>query len=198
MIIDPPDGKLPMRPWAVTELAERNTDLRAADDPTAHCFPAGVPRSLYIPVGIDMIQTKDYLVFLHERTAWRIVPLDGRAHIPASIRLWQGDPVGHWEGDTLVIDTTNLNGKEWLNEAGEVISYAAHVVERFTPTGPNKVDYEATVTDPVVYTRPWTIKFPLNRSNFELNEGACHEEDHDLPHLKAIENAARKKAAGSN
>ena len=191
VIIDPPDGKLPMRPWALTELAERNTDLRAADDPTAHCFPGGVPRSMYIPVGIDMVQTRDYLVFLHERTAWRIVPLDGRVHPPDTIRLWQGDPVGHWEGDTLVVDTANLNGKAWLNEAGEIISYAAHVVERFTPTGVDTIDYEATVTDPVVYTRPWTIHFPLRRQQFELVEAACHEEDHDLPHLKAVEKKAR-------
>ena len=191
VIIDPADGKLPMRPWAVTELAERNTDQRAADDPTAHCFPAGVPRSLYVPVGISFIQTKDYLVMQFERTAWRIIPLDGRAHLPETIRLWQGDSVGHWEGDTLVIDTANLNGKEWLNEAGEIISYAAHVVERITPTGPNSISYEATITDPVVYTRPWTITFPMNREKFELQEAACHEEDHDLPHLKAVEAKAR-------
>jgi hypothetical protein len=192
VIIDPADGKLPMRPWAKAELVERNTDLRAPDDPTAHCFPAGVPRSLYVPVGIQFIQTKDYLVMQFERTAWRIIPLDGRAHLPETIRLWQGDSTGHWDGDTLVIDTTNLNGKEWLNEAGEIISYAAHVVERITPTGPNSISYEATITDPVTYTRPWTITFPLNReAKFELQEAACHEEDHDLPHLKNVQAKAR-------
>jgi hypothetical protein len=193
VIIDPPDGKLPMQPWAVAELADRQKDERGYDDPTAHCFPAGVPRSMYVPVGIDIIQTRDYIVFLHERIAWRIVPLDGRAHLPDSIRLWQGDSVGHWEGDTLVIDTTNLNGKTWLNEAGEIVSYAEHVVERITPTGPDAVNYEATVADPVVYTRPWTIAFPLRREKFELGEAACHEEDHDLPHLKAIKDAAAAK-----
>ena len=193
VIVDPPDGKLPMQPWAVAELADRQKDERGYDDPTAHCFPAGVPRSMYVPVGIDIIQTRDYIVFLYERTAWRIVRLDGRPHLPDSIRLWQGDSVGRWEGDTLVIDTANLNGKTWLNEAGEIVSYAAHVVERFTPTGPDAVNYEATVTDPVVYTRPWTIVFPLRREKFELGEAACHEEDHDLPHLKAIRDAARKK-----
>jgi hypothetical protein len=198
VIVDPPDGKLPMQPWAVAELADRQTDARGYDDPTAHCFPAGVPRSMYVPVGLDIIQTRDYIVFLHERTSWRIVRLESKAngasaHLPDSIRLWQGDSVGRWDGDTLVIDTANLNGKTWLNEAGEIVSYAEHVVERFTPIGPDALNYEATVTDPVVYTRPWTITFPFRREKFELGEAACHEEDHDLPHLKAIRDAARKK-----
>jgi hypothetical protein len=192
-IIDPADGKLPMQPWAVAERASRNLTERGYDDPTAHCFPAGVPRSLYVPEGFDIIQTPEYIVFLYERVAWRIVPLDGRPHLPDTIRLWQGDSVGHWEGDTLLIDTTNFNGKTWLNEAGEIVSYAEHVVERFTPAGPDTLNYEATVTDPVVYTRPWTLAFPIRREKFELREAACHEEDRDLPHLKALKDAAAAK-----
>ncbi len=193
VIVDPPDGKLPMRPWAVQERADRNRTERGYDDPTAHCFPAGLPRSMYVPTAFDIIQTSNYLVFLHERTSWRIVRLDGRPHLPDSIRLWQGDSVGRWEGDTLVVDTTNFNGKTWLNEGGEIVSYAEHLVERFTPAGPDTINYEATITDPVVYTRPWTIAFPLKREKFELTEGACHEEDHDLPHLKALKDAAAKR-----
>ncbi len=193
VIADPPDGKLPMQPWAVQELADRQRTERGYDDPTAHCFPAGVPRSMYVPTAFQVIQTADYLVFLHERMSWRIIPLDGRAHLPDTIRLWQGDSVGHWEGDTLVVDTTNLNGKTWLNEAGEIVSYAEYVVERFTPAGPDTVNYEATITDPVVYTRPWTITLSFNREKFELTEAACHEEDRDLPRLKALKDAAGKK-----
>ena len=192
-IIDPPDGKLPMQPWAVEEKVSRNLTERGYDDPTAHCFPAGVPRSMFVPQGLQIVQTPEYIVFLYERVAWRIVPLDGRAHLPDTFRLWQGDSVGHWEGDTLVIDTTNLNGKTWLNEGGEIVSYAEHVVERFTPVDPETLNYEATVTDPVVYTRPWTISFPVKREKFELREAACHEEDHDLPHLKALKEAAAAK-----
>lgn len=193
VIVDPPDGLLPMQPWAVAERVDRNRPERGYDDPTAHCFPAGVPRSMYVPTSFHIVQTPDYLVVLHERIAWRIIPLNGRAHLPDTIRLWQGDSVGRWEGDTLVVDTTNFNGKTWLNEVGEIVSYAEHVVERFIPSGPDKVDYEATVTDPVVYTRPWTIALSFNRSKFELTEAACHEEDHSLPHLKAIKDAAAGK-----
>jgi len=193
MIVDPPGGKLPMQPWAAAEKVSRNLAERGYDDPTAHCFPPGVPRAMWIPEGFEITQTRDYIVFMHERVAWRIVPLDGRAHLPDNMRLWEGDSVGHWEGDTLVIDTTNLNGKEWLDEGGEIISYAAHVVERFTPVDPDTLNYEATVTDPVVYTQPWTVAFPVKHEKFELREAACHEEDHDLPHLKALKDAAAAK-----
>ena len=198
LIVDPPDGKLPAQPWAVKEKASRDLTERGYDDPTAHCFPQGVPRSMYIPQGIELVQTPDYIVFLFERTSWRIVPIldqekARRAHLPDSMRLWQGDSIGHWEGDTLVVDTTNLNGKTWLGEGGEVVSYAEHVVERFTPVGPDTLHYQATVSDPVVYTRPWTLAFPMQREKFELREAACHEEDHDLPHLKALKDAAAGK-----
>jgi len=193
VIVDPPDGILPMQPWAVEERVSRNRPERGYDDPTAHCFPAGVPRSMYVPTSFEIIQTSDYIVFLHERVSWRIVPLDGRPHLPDAIRLWQGDSVGRWEGDTLIVDTTNFNGKTWLNEGSEIVSYAEHVVERFTPAGPDTVNYEATITDPVVYTRPWTIALPLKRGKFELTEAACHEEDRSLPHLKAIKDAAEGK-----
>lgn len=203
VVVDPPDGKLPMQPWAVQERISRNLPERGYDDATAHCFPPGVPRSMYIPSAMHIIQTPDYIVFLHERMSWRIVPIekdgpivknfDASQHLPDNIRLWQGDSIGRWDGDTLVIDTTNLNGKTWLNEGGEIVSYAEHVVERFTPAGTNTINYEATIVDPLVYTRPWTIAFPVRHKNAEIYEYACHEEDHDLPHLKALKDAAAKK-----
>jgi hypothetical protein len=194
VIVDPPDGILPMQPWAIKERVSRNLPERGYDDPTAHCFPPGVPRSMYVPTSFQILQTPEYLVVLHERTAWRIISLNRSQHLPDTIRLWQGDSIGRWEGDTLVVETTNLNGKTWLNEGGEVVSYAERVVERFTFADPDKVSYEATVTDPVVYTRPWTIALTFDREpKFELTEGACHEEDHSLPHLKAIKDAAAKK-----
>jgi hypothetical protein len=200
LLVDPPDGKLPLQPWAVLEQKSRSLAERGYDDPTAHCFPQGVPRMMYIPDGYQIVQTPDYIVLLHERLAWRIIPLRSGAaathHLPDNVRLWQGDSIGHWEGDTLVIDTTNLNGKEWLSEGGDIMSYAEHVVERITPTGPDTLRYEAAVSDPVVYARPWTIAFPINREKSQLREETCLEDDHDLPHLKAIKDAAAAKNAG--
>lgn len=192
IVVDPPDGKLPVQEWVKAEVVSRALPERGYDDPTAHCFVAGVPRSMYVPQPIQIVQTADHVVFLFERMAWRIVPLDGRPHLPNHLRLWQGDSVGHWEGDTLVVDTTNTNGKAWLNEVGEVISHAARIVERFTPVG-DTISYEATVTDPVAYTRPWTIAFPIKPTATELLEVACHEDNLDLAHLKAIKDEAAAK-----
>ena len=195
VVVDPPDGKLPMQPWARAELESRARPERGYDDPTAHCFVAGVPRSMYVPQPIQILQPPGYIVMLFERMAWRTVPLDGRPHIPDTIRLWQGDSVGRWEGDTLVVDTANFNGKTWLNEVGEIVSHAERVVERLTPVDADTINYEAIVTDPVVYTRPWTIAFPLRRQKDDLLEVACHEDNQDLQHLKEIKDAAEGRRA---
>jgi streptogramin lyase len=187
VLVDPKTGGLPYQPWARAEKQDRTTPGRGYDDPTAHCFAGGVPRSLYVPSPFYIIQTPTYVVILLERMSWRIVPLDGRAHLPDTIRLWQGDSLGRWDGDTLVVETTNLNGKTWLNEVGDVISHAATVVERFTPVSANVIQYEATVNDPVVFTRPWTIAMPLKRNpKGELLEVACLEDNQDLLHLKDV------------
>ncbi len=193
VIIDPPDRTLPYQPWARAERINREEPYRGYDDPTAHCFVAGVPRSMYVPSPVQILQPPGYVVMLFERMSWRIVPLDGRAHIPDNIRLWQGDSVGHWEGDSLVVDTTNMNGKTWLNEVGDVVSHAEHIVERFIPTADGKITYRATVTDPIAYTKPWTIEIPLNRANDELLEVACHEDNGDLQHLKDVRDEYRAK-----
>jgi hypothetical protein len=194
VIADPPDGLLPTQPWARAENDARRAPERGYDDPTAHCFVAGVPRSTYVPSPFQILQPPGYVVLLYERMSWRQVPLDGRAHLPDSIRLWQGDSVGRWEGDTLVIETRNLNGKTWLDELGGVVTHQEQVVERFIPIDANNMRYEATVTDPGAYTRPWTLAMPLRRLNSELLEVACLEDDQDLKHLKDIRDAARAAA----
>jgi len=119
--------------------------------------------------------------------SWRLISLARTRHLPDSIRLWQGDSLGRWDRDTLVVETKNLNGKTWLNEVGDVISHAATVIERFTPVSASLMQYEATVNDPVVFTRPWTIAMPLKRNpKGELLEVACLEDNQDLLHLKDV------------
>jgi hypothetical protein len=193
VIVDPPDGRLPMQEWAVKEVASRERPERGYDDPTAHCFVAGVPRSIYTPSPLHILQPPGYVVILHERMSYRVIPLGKKHTLPDHVRLWMGDSVGRWEGDTLVVETKNLNGKTWLNEVGEMVSHAETVVERFTPKNANVIDYRATVTDPVVYTRPFTIAFPLNRQADELLEVACLEDDQDLAHLKDVRDEFRAK-----
>jgi hypothetical protein len=193
VVVDPPDGQLPMLSWAAAEQKSRVTPERGYDDPTAHCFVAGVPRSMYVPAPLHIVQTSTHAVFLHERMSWRSVALDGRPHLPDTIRLWQGDSRGRWDGSALVIETTNLNGKTWLNEVGEIVSHAERVVERITPVDGDTLHYQATVTDPLVYSRPWTIAFAMNRQQDDLLEVACHEDNEDLQHLKDVRDAARAK-----
>jgi hypothetical protein len=196
IIVDPPDGTLPMQPWAKLEVASRQLPERGYDDPTAHCFVAGVPRSTYVPAPLHILQPPGYVVILHERMSWRSIPLDGRPHLPDEMRLWQGDSVGTWDGDTLVVETTNFNGKTWLNEVGEIVSHAERVIERFKPINGDRIDYQATVSDPLVYTRPWTVAFAFNRQKDELLEVACHEDNQDLQHMKDVRDAARAALAG--
>jgi hypothetical protein len=193
VVVDPADGKLPYQPWARAERNDRDLPHRGYDDPTAHCFVAGVPRAIYQPSPFQILQPAGYVVLLFERMNWRLVPLDGRAHLSDDVRLWQGDSVGRWEGDTLVVDTKNLNGKTWLNEVGDVLSHDAKVVERFTPVNGNQLTYRATVTDTIAYTQPWTIQMNLNRQDDEILEVACHEDNGDLQHLKDVRDEWRAK-----
>jgi hypothetical protein len=191
-----PGVPAPLKPQYIEllkkRIREKNAGTPETDTSTA-CFPHGMPRLMESPYPIEIVQTPGRVTFLHEVAhEVRRIYLD-QQH-PANLKdTFLGHSVGHWEGDTLVVDTTNFNGKTWLNEGSEIVSYAEHVVERFTPVSPDKIAYEATIDDPVVYTRPWTIAVSFNRNKFELTEAACHEEDHSLPHLKAIKDAAARK-----
>jgi hypothetical protein len=198
IVIAPADGKLPMQEWAKAELKQRQRPEFGYDDPTAQCTQAaGVPRSFYVPSPFQILQPPGTLLVLFERMSWRQIPITNRPHVPDTIRMWHGDSVGRWEGDTIVVETKNLNGKTWLNEAGEILSHAATVVERFIPVNADTIRYQATITDPIVYTGPWTIEVMFNRSEGELLEVACLEDDQDLQHLKDIKDEARaKEAAG--
>ena len=191
LVVDPPDGKLPYQTWARAERIARALPHRGYDDPTAHCFLAGIPRSHYVPQPVHILQPPGYVVVLFERMSWRHIALNARPPLPDHVRLWQGDSTGRWEGDTLVVESKSFNGKAWLNEVGDIVSHMETVVERFTPVDEDTIIYRATVTDPIPYTRPWTIEVPMHRKADELLEVACHEDNEDLEHLKHVRDEYR-------
>jgi hypothetical protein len=198
LVIDPPDGSLPYQSWARAERIARTEPHRGYDDPTAHCFLAGIPRSHYVPQPVQILQPPGYVVTLFERMSWRHIALSPRPALPEHVRLWQGDSQGRWEGDTLVVESRSFNGKAWLNEVGDVISHRQTVVERFTPVDENTIIYRATVSDPIPYTRPWTIEVPMHRKADELLEVACHEDNADLEHLKLVRDEYRARQPQEN
>ena len=190
LVVDPKDGRVPLRPEAE---AKRDYNAAHVDDSYEYmslwdrCITRGVPGGMF-PAGYNnayqIVQIPGYVVILYEMIhEARIIPLDGRPHLPSSVKLWNGDSRGHWEGKTLVVDTTNYNGKGWIAtnaSAGRIKgipqSEALHVVERFTRVDPDTINYEVTIDDPNVYTRPWTLAIPLNRDpNYQIFEYACQE-----------------------
>ena len=185
-VVDPPDGKIPYQPWA---LAQRQRNVDQYIDPFANCFSSGVPRQVYAPRGHQLIQTPERVLILSEwNHVYRVIPTDGRPHVSEKIRLWMGDSRGRWEGDTLVVDVTNLTGKTWLSVVGDFHSDALHVVERFTMVDADIIEYEVTLDDPNVYTRPWTMHFPWVRmeEGHEVWEEPCHESDRDRAHFRNL------------
>ena len=196
VIVDPADGKIPYQSWA---LAKKNDlmEHHMFQDPEAHCTLAGVPRQMYAPFGFQIFQPKGFVVIFFEAFhAYRIIDLSGRPHPASQVKLFQGDSVGHWEGDTLVVDVANQNDKTWFDMSGNFHSDSIHVVERYTPVDADNIKYEATIDDPKVYTRPWTINFGLRRNKqagFELMEFACVEGEKDLQHYVDSEGGTAKK-----
>ena len=155
-------NEIPYQPWAAAQQAE-NYANRLTADPVRQCYLPGVPRITYIPFPFRILQTPDHVVLTYEYAhVVRIIYTDGSPH-PLPNDFWMGDSRGHWEGDTLVVDTTHFNGLTWFDAAGNFHSDALHVVERYTPTSPNHIDYEVTIEDPEVFTRPWTMRMPLYR-----------------------------------
>ena len=190
LVVDPPDGRVPVRPEA--EVRRDEALKRSADQPEFmslwdQCISRGVPGWI-IPAGYNnayqIVQTKDFVVIhsemIHDA---RIVPLDGRPPLPSTVQLLEGDSRGRWEGDTLVVETTNFGDRNWIATsaaAGRIKgipqSTALRIVERFTRVAADRIDYEARVEDPSVFTRPWTLAFPLTRDDeYRIYEYACHE-----------------------
>jgi hypothetical protein len=196
LIVDPPIGKVPpMLPEAAKKWREiqANFELHPADGPEDRPLPdrcimfsqAGPPM---FPGNYNdnylFAQTNDYLVVRAEMgDIVRVIPLNGRAHLPSSIRQWSGDSVGHWEGNTLVVDTTNFRTS--LRSRFGVIydgmtDENLHVIERFTREAPDMIRYRATVDDPTVYTKPWTVEIAMNQVKDLLFEYACHEGNYGM------------------
>jgi len=181
VIVDPPDGRVPYQPWA---RAQRDENIKKYIDPYAQCLPTGVPRQMANFRTRQITQSGNLISIVNEAGGhiFRVVHMDGRPHLSPTFKLWMGDSLGHWEGNTLVIETTNLNGRWWYDSMGHFASDALKVTERLTLVDADTLHYQATMEDPKVYTRPWTIVFPLERikeKGYEQMEEACHEGDHD-------------------
>jgi hypothetical protein len=212
LVVDPPDGRVPVRPDA-----ERRRDDYAAHEmdspdfmsPWDRCITRGIPGAFF-PAGYNnayqIVQSRGFVVIHYEMIhAARIIPTDGRSHLAADLRFWDGHSVGRWEGSTLVVDTTNYNGKGWIatNAAAGRIrgipqSDALHVVERFTRTDQNTIDYKVTIDDPKVFTKPWTVSIPLSSDeSYQIFEYACHEGNQAVEHVLRA-GRVREKAAGAS
>ena len=207
--MDPPDGRLPsLTPEAQkrVENARAQDRLHGFDGPESlgmwvRCITVGLPM-LPGPYNnsIQIVQAPGYVVVLREMIhEARIIPTDGRPHVPPSIRVYGGDPRGHWEGDTLVVDTTNFTdkynyfrGRDYPREA---FTPGLHLIERFTRSDANTLNYEATVDDPAAFTRPWTVKFPMTAIESPVFEYACHEGNYGMTDMLAGARADEKKAA---
>ncbi len=180
-VVDPPNNRVPMQAWAAArapENAQRYFHHNAA------CMLAGVPNTMYHGGARQFLQTPDHIAILtYNAHGYRIIPLDDRGLPGDGVRLWNGASNGHWDGDTLVIETSNQNGLPWLDQLGRFYTEDIEVVERLTLVDANTLHYEATVEDSNVYTRPFTIVLPYRRAadeNYEIPELACYENNEAL------------------
>jgi hypothetical protein len=175
--------EIPYKPEALARqkqnFAKRiSTDPRDREigDPELKCYMPGVPRAAYMPYPFQILQGAQDMLFVYQfAKSSRIVHMGKKAEAP--VDSWMGWNNGRWEGETLVIDVTGLNGQAWLDRAGNYLSESAHVVERYTPATPYHLNYEATIEDPALFTRPWKIAMPLYRrmDNPNLLEFNCVE-----------------------
>ena len=203
LIVDPPTGKIPpLTPaaeqregerrnasrWLVYNIAPQSFNSYQTRTLQERCLvwrhegPPMLPAS-YNDL-LQIFQTEDYVVIFQEMSNNdpRIVPLDGRPHLPSTIRQWSGDSRGHWEGETLVVNSNNFNDKIHFNGSSE----ALHVVERFTRVDDETIRYEFTVEDPTVWGQSWTAQFPLMKRDGPLYEYACHEGNYDIRHILEV------------
>jgi hypothetical protein len=168
--------EIPYLPEAAAKK-KANFEDRLTADPEIKCYLPGVPRATYMPYPFQIVQTPKHILMAYEYAgAARTIYMDKAPPNPAD--SWMGHSVGHWEGDTLVVDVTGLNDQTWFDRAGNFHSDALHVVERYTPLSADALAYEATIEDPKVFSRPWKMSMPLYRrldKNAQLMEFRCVE-----------------------
>ena len=180
-------GAIPYQPQALAKRKE-NFAKRRTEDPEAKCYMPGIPRASYMPYPFQIVQTPtDVLMVYQYATANRLINMGKPQEVLSD--TWMGTNNGRWEGETLVVDVTGLNGLAWFDRAGNFASDKLHVVERFTRTGPDHMLYEATIEDPSVFTRPWKISMTLYRrveKNAQILDFKCVEFSEELlyGHLK--------------
>ncbi len=201
LVVDPPDGRVP----PLTPAAQQRADARAAarkrspaDGPedrslVERCILWPVAGPPMVPGGYNnnyqILQTPGYVVILIEMIHdVRIIPLDGRPHLPQSVRQWMGDSRGRWDGNTLVVDTTNFTDKTNFRGAGENL----HLIERFTRVDANTINYEFTVDDPRSFTRSRTAAIPMTKTEGPIFEYACHEGNYGMTNLLSGARAEEK------
>ena len=218
LIVDPPDGRVPpLVPsarerealrraesrWLVHNIDPQSFDSHETRTLQERCLvwrhegPPMLPPS-YNDL-TQILQTEDYVVIMQEmrENDARIIPLDGRPHLPPSVREWSGDSRGRWEGDTLVVESTNFNDKVHFHGS----SSGLRVLERFTRLDDETIRYEFTVEDPTAWVRPWSVEYPLMKREGPLYEYACHEGNHDARHIlevaRNLDKARAERAAAA-
>jgi len=175
---------IPELPWAA-EQHKKNKENVSKDDPEARCLPPGVPRMNTTPYPWSIIQTPKEIVIIYEGGAhvWRKIFMDGRGHDPNTVQTWLGDSIGHWEGDTLVVETVGQNDITWLDEAGTVHSSDMKVTERIKRPDFGHLEIENIIDDPKTFSKPWSFTTHPSLLRGELIEYICQENNKDLDHL---------------
>jgi hypothetical protein len=202
LIIDPPDGKIPaLTPAAQKRAAERTeaTRLHGYDGPEnrplqERCLSWTTAGPPILPSAynnnIRIVQGSGYVALLNEMVHdVRVIPLDARPHLPQNVRLWLGDSRGHWEGNTLVVDTTNFTDRTNFRGADQNL----HLIERFTRTADNQLMYQFTVDNETAFTKSWTVELPMSISKDPMFEYACHEGNYSLENVLAGARAGEKR-----
>jgi len=206
LVIEPKDGKVPLKPEAEAKRdynAAHITDSYEYMSVWDRCITRGIPGGMFPTAynnAYQILQVPGYVVIFAEMIHdARIIPIDDRPHLPSTVKLWVGDSRGRWEGNTLVVDTTNYNSKGWIATGvatgirGIPQSEALHVVERFTRVDRDTINYEVTIDDPNAFAQPWKAIIPLDRDpEYRIFEYACQEGNH------AVENILRGGRAAEN